>query len=351
MSTIKAEKLQSLGSKLNFLTGATPTQRLTIDENGKVGIGTATPQLTLQVVGSIAAVGGAVDYPVTVNSNAIFVGGAGTPDSGRIIIGDNSGWKYKISNRINSITTDLVTFDDRGMVGIGFTSPDSPLHVLGAQNYGSAANSGIVTIGNANNSRQINLGVSDTNSAVYIEGWVPGNGGSNLVLQPSGSKVGIGVAAPAVALDIAGEARSSTSTTATSNDQTLTTKDYVDVSQNCVIGIVPTCTTQSQGYKSSKASNTNIFTFTRIPPAAQPTTAAYSGTITAAYGTWFIMINGSASTDVSFDNIAYSIYGVVTTTATTFKPVAGGATTATTNSAWLNDTLHGGPSFMAIRTA
>ena len=229
MSTIKAEKLQSLGSKLNFLTGATPTQRLTIDENGKVGIGTATPTLALQVVGSIAAVGGAVDYPAQVNSNAIFVGGAGTPDSGRIIIGDASGWKYKISNRINSITTDLVTFDDRGMVGIGFTSPDSPLHVLGAQNYGGVANSGIVTIGNANNSRQINLGVSDTNSAVYIEGWIPGsNGGSNLVLQPTGGNVGIGVAAPLVALDVAGETRSSTSTTATSNAKTLTTKDYVE---------------------------------------------------------------------------------------------------------------------------
>lgn len=228
MSTIKAEKLQSLGSKLNFLTGATPTQRLTIDENGKVGIGTATPTLALQVVGSIAAVGGAVDYPVQVVSNAIFVGGAGTPDSGRIIIGDGSGWKYKISNRINSITTDLVTFDDRGMVGIGTTTPDSPLHVLGAQNYGGAANSGIVTIGNANNSRQINLGVSDTNSAVYIEGWIPGTGGSNLVLQPIGGNVGIGVAAPLVALDVAGETRSSTSTTATSNAKTLTTKDYVE---------------------------------------------------------------------------------------------------------------------------
>ena len=40
--------------------------------------------------------------------------------------------------------------------------------------------------------------------------------------------VGIGITAPAVALDVAGEARSSTSTTTASNAKTLTTKDYVD---------------------------------------------------------------------------------------------------------------------------
>ncbi len=41
-------------------------------------------------------------------------------------------------------------------------------------------------------------------------------------------KVGIGTASPAVALDVVGEARSSTSTIASSNAKTLVTKDYVD---------------------------------------------------------------------------------------------------------------------------
>jgi hypothetical protein len=44
----------------------------------------------------------------------------------------------------------------------------------------------------------------------------------------SDGKVGIANASPAVALDITGEARSSTSTTSSSNAKTLTTKDYVD---------------------------------------------------------------------------------------------------------------------------
>jgi hypothetical protein len=40
--------------------------------------------------------------------------------------------------------------------------------------------------------------------------------------------VGAGTTAPAVALDVVGEARSSVSTVSTSNDKTLVTKDYVD---------------------------------------------------------------------------------------------------------------------------
>ena len=48
---------------------------------------------------------------------------------------------------------------------------------------------------------------------------------SNLIAY---GKVGIGTVSPTVALDIAGEAQSSTSTTSESNAKTLTTKDYVD---------------------------------------------------------------------------------------------------------------------------
>ena len=104
---------------------------------GNVGIGigaytgTGTPGVRLEVAGSIRPTGGA-DIPVQVSGNAIYVGGAGTPDSGRIIIGDNSGWKYKISNRINSITTDLVTFTDSGTVGIGISAPTVALDVSGS---------------------------------------------------------------------------------------------------------------------------------------------------------------------------------------------------------------------------
>ena len=54
------------------------------------------------------------------------------------------------------------------------------------------------------------------------------NDSATLTVDSLNDRVGIRNASPAVALDITGEARSSTSTTSASNANTLTTKDYVD---------------------------------------------------------------------------------------------------------------------------
>lgn len=254
MSTIKTNTIQptAAGNNLIFANGSA-AEKMRITDAGLVGVGTVTPTAKLQTIDTynaarfgvnninsltIGSHGGSpysgIGYNINFNSgndNQYFAVGA---DHTSLIRFNNGGFEFKGNATNGAISgtpfalTEYMTILKSGNVGIGIVSPDSPLHVLGAQNYGSAANSGIVTIGNANNSRQINLGVSDTNSAVYIEGWVPGVGGSHLVLQPSGGRVGIGITAPSVALDVVGEARSSTSTTAGSNAKTLVTKDYVD---------------------------------------------------------------------------------------------------------------------------
>jgi hypothetical protein len=52
--------------------------------------------------------------PTQVSGYAAFIGSAGSPNAGRMIIGDGTGWNYSISGRSNSVTTDLVTFKDDG---------------------------------------------------------------------------------------------------------------------------------------------------------------------------------------------------------------------------------------------
>ena len=107
-------------------------------------------------------------------------------------------------------------------------TPLAPLQVYGASTVPSAANRGVFLASNTTNSRQVQIGINDSSQYGWIEGWVPGFGGLTLCINPTGSRVGIGTTTPAVALDINGEARSSTSTTNASNAKTLTTKDYVD---------------------------------------------------------------------------------------------------------------------------
>ena len=74
-------------------------------------------------------------------------------------------------------------------------------------------------------------------------------------------KVGIGTASPAVALDVVGEARSSTSTIASSNAKTLVTKDYVDTKG--AFGSYTTLQTLTHTYPNTIVVNSNIFLITK----------------------------------------------------------------------------------------
>ena len=110
-----------------------------------------------------------------------------------------------------------------GNYGIGTTAPASTLDVRGNSTVNGSANSGTLLVSNTTNSRQIQFGINDTSSVGWIEGWVPGIGGLNLAIQPSGGRLGIGTTGPTTTLDVNGGVNVGGGVTAASVSVTNTT--------------------------------------------------------------------------------------------------------------------------------
>jgi hypothetical protein len=94
--------------------------------NARLGIGTTTPNQKLQVNGGIQLAASAT-LGATNNQVLSFE----TPVT-RYYLGDGTGYSWAFSNRSASTTTDLVTIQDSGNVGIGTSSPGFKLDVNGA---------------------------------------------------------------------------------------------------------------------------------------------------------------------------------------------------------------------------
>jgi len=86
----------------------------------------------------------------------------------------------------------------------------------------------------------------------------------HLMTINSAGNVGIGTNSPAVALDVNGEARCSTSTTSSSNANTLTTKNYVDnisrIGATISFSMVWQSSYSSQWHGCTKSANSNVIT-------------------------------------------------------------------------------------------
>ena len=148
----------------------------------------------------------------------------------------------------------------------------------------------------------------------------------------STGKVGIGVAAPLVALDVVGEARSSIGTTAGSNTKTLVTKDYVE-NLNRLGSVICCLITYADSSSSTHLSRYGI------------TKTANTLAFTLPTGNWTgCIIHASSTTPVSNTNSSgiSSVLlggGVVTTysnTSGTLTGAANGATPTNNNIAYWN---------------
>jgi len=116
-----------------------------------VGIGTTAPSARLDVAGTLAIKSeGQLPDRITGGSGMILSGYNPTGSViGRIFIGDGSGYTFNFATRNNGVTSDKVSIQSLGNVGIGITNPSARLTVNGNTILGGATQ--ITPLGGAGN--------------------------------------------------------------------------------------------------------------------------------------------------------------------------------------------------------
>jgi len=159
----------------------------------RIGLGTVTPDTTLHIVGSIKMVDGLQAAGNILTSDASGLASWQTPaDDGDWTVSGNY-----VSNSADSIaighSAPIVTLDVRDT----YEPPATSGNANGATFIGSTTNAVGLSIGTAN---------SGSGASTWMQSWFNNNAATTrqLVLNPSGGNVGIGLADPAQALDVAG---------------------------------------------------------------------------------------------------------------------------------------------------
>jgi hypothetical protein len=195
--------------------------RLAIDSSGNVGIGTTNPT------------GGKLDVPTgNVNVGTLSTASATTqPASSAAVRGvsigfdanPEKGWIQVLRNNATEIR-DLELQPLGGNVGIGTTSPDRQLTVVG--------NSGLDIRSSSNYFVNLNYAYGADTAGLYA---LNSSGGvAKLAINPEGGYVGIGKTSPTVALDVVG----SINLTGTINAKYQDVAEWVPTSEKLSAGTV-----------------------------------------------------------------------------------------------------------------
>ena len=190
---------------------------MTISATGNLGIGTTTPNYRLQVVGTASV----TNFIMTGGSPAInevltsFDGnGSATWSTPASVVANASGVTgsgtvnyvpfWKSSNNLAATSSLYVSVDN---IGIGTTSPLTPLHIYVTSSLGAAGVDGIRISDNQTLSTAINLGVNTPGTYTWIQSAQGGVGPKNLILNPAGGNVAIGLTQTTYKLDVNGTQR------------------------------------------------------------------------------------------------------------------------------------------------
>ena len=112
--------------------------------------------------------------------------------------------RAKYAEQVGSNGTAALTTLDSGKVGIGTVEPPALFTVSGA-NLSTATSTPQLLVTSDDLTERLRIGVDSTGSGTgFLQAFKEGTGPQNLLLNPNGGNVGIGITNPAVALSVNG---------------------------------------------------------------------------------------------------------------------------------------------------
>ncbi len=197
---VQAESVSNQGaSYLYFTTSDTATnnqERMRIDEDGNVGIGTSSPSTKLEVDGTITF--GTANSILADNNLRFKSSGAAYIDHNTV----GQDINFRVSNA-SSLDTTAATIDSSGNVGIGTNSPSNSLTVSSGTNDGrqlklyGPSNNALIKFDNADTSQEYSTGLNGSAFIIYDDT----NSAYRFTLDSSGN-VGIGTSSPSSILHL-----------------------------------------------------------------------------------------------------------------------------------------------------
>ena len=202
--------------KMQFGTGNTGTTDVTIDQYGKVGIGTTAPSSFYSGASQLVVGAGSGESGITLYAGAssisylLFADGTSGTAQYAGQVNYNHGTN-ELGFCTNNVTTPRMVVDATGNVGIGTADPGAKLEIASFSsgaglrlNYGNSNGTvdaiNFISNGGANGAigmQMVSAGVGDL--------WLGGSGGRSLTIYRNGN-VGIGVTDPTSKLTVAGDA-------------------------------------------------------------------------------------------------------------------------------------------------
>ena len=181
------------GATGDFTVSNNGVDRFVFDANGNLGLGGVDPTTKLHIQSTVA--GGDTIMRVDADDGGeVFTVTKDANDDGAISIFDTSG---NTDIFLNAAGDSYI--NGLGQFGIGTTAPEIALTVSGPSGTATNANE---TVRLENGANRLGIGIDTTDDYVWFRAYEESVGDSDIVLQPTGGKVGIGVLNPEAIFEV-----------------------------------------------------------------------------------------------------------------------------------------------------